>query len=280
MAERKDTNTTYAVGWILMLFILTVIGYAIWAYNKYEIMNAVRWIRWAELEVVSIFVPNDYVVHTDVNGDETTFDELLYTVAQTPTARLSTDLISVISTITMRFYLVLFSGLFVLMSLWTMFYGPGTSFRRRYDVHGLISAQTRAFPYIAPFRDFDPSKQQFRPPGAPVPAELPPFAEALAPEEWIAYHSIPTYTDRNIDQAAAMRAFASQLGAPWRGWKYLKPYRQVLLAAFCLKAVRKRKESDEMLGDLAMCWNKGTLNLDPKLLRRARAVLRNEGIAG
>ena len=46
-------------------------------------------------------------------------------------------------------------------------------------IEGLIHRQKQNFPVIAPFAEFDPSTQPPRPPGSPVPAELPAFAEAL-----------------------------------------------------------------------------------------------------
>ena len=79
-----------------------------------------------------------------------------------------------------------------------------------------------------------------------------------------------------MDQDAAARVFAKDLGPPWKGPLYLPPYKQVLLAAFCLKAIRKRTESDKMLGDLANCWSaEGGLKVDSNLVREARKVLKN-----
>ncbi len=280
MAERKDTNTTYAFGWLLMAFVLFVVGAIFWYYNKYEIMSVARWVRWAELRFVMLFVDNDRVVLSGNGGAPITLARFADMVANTTKTDLTPAMIAVISNVTMKFYLVFISAGMILMALWAMFYGPSTQYRRRYDLGGLLGAQAKTFPYMTPLADFDPTKQPFRAPGAPVPAELPPFAEALSPEEWIAYCGIPTLTDRGIDQNATAKAFSRQLGGSWRGWKAMKPYRQVLLAAFCLRAARKRSESDKMLGDLALCWRQGRLNLDSKLLRQARAILRNEKVSG
>ena len=280
MADRKDTGTTLAVGWMLMGIVFLFIGIVIWYFNKYEMMDAARWVRWFFMQLVDPFIADDKVVMVGRDGRPITFEQFEYLLYTLPKAKLTPELIGIASTIAMTPLRVLFSAVLVLMSLWVMFYGPYTHYRRRYDLSGLIRAQCHAFPYIAPFIEFDPSKQPVRPPGAPVPAELPPFAEALAPEEWIAFNTIPTLTGREIDQAAAAAAFAKQLGKPWRGWTYLAPYRQVLLAAFCLKAARKRKDGDAMLGELAKCWVNGKLNLNGKLLRQARSVLRNRDLVG
>jgi intracellular multiplication protein IcmP len=115
-----------------------------------------------------------------------------------------------------------------------------------------------------------------------VPAELPLFAEALGPEEWLAYNQIPI-PDGKVDQQALYLAFTRQLGPRWQGVKSLPPYKQILLAAFCLKAARKRTDGDSMLGRVAECWDheKGLqLNRDKKLLSDARRVLANKDICG
>jgi intracellular multiplication protein IcmP len=279
MTDRKDTGTSLAIGIALVMLILFVFAWAFWHYNKYEVMDTVRNLRWYQLQILDPFIPDDRIMLVDRAGQGITFDRFEDMVRDVPKQQLTPQFLGVVSEIVMRPFLIIFSLIMVVMGLWAMFYGPYTHYRRRYDLGGLIRAQAGAFPIIAPLVDFDPSKQPVRPPGAPVPADLPPFAEALAPEEWIAYNVIPTLTNRDIDQGAATAAFAKQLGAPWRGWMHMAPYRQVLLAAFCLRTARKRHESDAMLGDLAKCWVRGVMRLEGKLLRRARAVLRNRDLS-
>ncbi len=150
------------------------------------------------------------------------------------------------------------------------------------NLDGIIAAQTPNFPAIHPFVKFNPSTMPPRPPGAPVPAELPMFSEALGPEEWVAYNQIPV-PDGQLDEKAAYIAFAKQLGPRWQGPMRLPPYKQILLAACCLKAARKRVDSDTMLGRLASCWShdkKLQLSKDKTLLKEARAILKNRELAG
>ena len=111
---------------------------------------------------------------------------------------------------------------------------------------------------------------------------MPDFAEALGPEEWLAYYQIPS-PDGKVDAEAASKAFQKQLIGRWKGWKALKPYQQVLLAAFALKSCRKRDEADVMLARIAVCWSmKGGLQLgkDRSLVAEARKILRDKNIAG
>ena len=114
-----------------------------------------------------------------------------------------------------------------------------------------------------------------------MPAELPPFAEALGPEEWLAYNEIPI-KDKVLDKNALFQAFTKQLGGRWKGVKGLKPYQQVLLAGFCLKASRRRDDADDLMGRIARCWSheKGLqLGKEPGLLRDARKILKNKDLA-
>ncbi len=166
-------------------------------------------------------------------------------------------------------------------AIWAYTRGPKTQNRSTLGLEGLIKYQSQNFPTITPFIRFNPNKVPPRPPGSPVPADLPLFAEALSPEEWIAYNSIPI-PDGNVDGQAAEKAFKKQLIGRWKGAKKLKPHQQILLAAFCLKASRKRNESDAILGRLACCWShdKGlNLRQDRTLLKEARSILRNKDLA-
>ncbi len=107
------------------------------------------------------------------------------------------------------------------------------------------------------------------------------FAEALGPEEWLSYNEIPLDDDK-LNQDVLFKKFAKQLGPRWRGAKHLPPYKQILLAGFCLKAGRKRDESDDLFGRFALCWShdKGlNLSKDRTLLRDARKILANKDLS-
>jgi intracellular multiplication protein IcmP len=173
-------------------------------------------------------------------------------------------------------------GILVSAAVWAQSKGPNTHNRNNFSIESLINRQSVNFPVIMPFTRFDPSTQPPRPPGSPVPAELPAFAEALGPEEWLAYNEIPV-PDGKIDEKAALGQFRKQLIGRWKGPKALLPHQQILLAAFCLKASRKRGECNDMLARVAVCWSfKGGMNLkkDKKLLKEAQKILANEKLSG
>lgn len=282
MSGQQQGNSLHdsGIGWVLILGVFAVLIWLFWIFFDVEIRNVIRWIRYAEMWVISIFVDNDFVVMFD--GKEISHAAGVDRTPEYPKEKLTFKHLSLFNALAMQPLRVPFVILLGTAAVWCMFKGPNTQFRRRFDIEKLIEVQSKNFPAIAPFVHFNPSKQPPRPPGAPVPAELPLFAEALGPEEWLAYNQV-NVGGGTIDRNSAARAFRKQLGRPWRGAKALPPEKQVLLAAFCLKASRKRDQADDLLGRLAFCWRgeKGlSFSKDKGLVREAVKVLRNKDLAG
>lgn len=267
-----------AAGWFILAVIAMILFAIFWYFFQYDVRSAVRWIRFGEMWLVSHIVGDNYAVPWGSG-------ELLHSqwVEVTPDLQkgdLSGDVSGQIAAVALYPLRWVISGLLLLMGFWSMFKGPRSHYRRAHSLDTLIKFQSKLFPYIKPFTKFNPSNQPPRPPGSPVPAELPMFAEALGPEEWLAFNGIPV-PDGKVDQDAAARAFSKQLGRPWRGYAHLPHHKQVLLAAFCLKAARKRAEADALLGHLAECWSeKKGLVISRKVLSRARKVLKNRELSG
>lgn len=276
-----NTNTSYqnAIGWALLAIVIFALLILLWYFQADNIRNGIRWMRVGEMHVSSFFVGDDYMV---MEGKQPLgkLGDIRDTVKQIPKEKLNSRSMDVIAMAALMPLRYAFSAILVVLAFWAYSFGPKCLYRMTLSLDRLIKRQAPNFPIISPFVSFNPSNQPPRPPGSPVPAELPPFAEALGPEEWLAYYDIPA-PDGKVDTDAAARAFMKQLGAPWRGPMHLAPYRQVLLAAFCLKAVRKRRESDLMLGTLAQCWsNDRGLKLNAALLREARKILRDRDLTG
>lgn len=280
MADKAE-NTLHenGIGWAILLIVLAVLLWLFWYYFDTEIRNMVRWIRYSEMWLMSWFLDNDATViynNTAVNWQKGFEDTPRWSAPE-----LTYNHLSYFSALAMQPMRLVYVGIFSVAAIWCIFTGPGTQFRKKYSLQTLIERQAENFRIIRPFVKFNPQNQPPRPPGSPVPAELPLFAEALGPEEWLAYNVIPI-PDGKIDEVAATEAFRKQLGPRWRGANELAPYKQILLAIFCLKASRKRKEADEMLGRLASCWSaKSGLQLSKNggLLREARRILKNKNLA-
>ncbi len=295
---QQASNTLYenGIGWAIMLVIFAVLIWIFWIFFDTEVREMVRWIRYSEMWVVSWFISDDYTFAHSGNLKAWQDNFNGYDGVDSRTGKsFHTDGVIEYDKEKLRYYhLSKFSAmamqplripLLLLISaggLWCMFSGPRTHNRKRMSLENLIQVQAKVFPVISPFVKFNPSTQPPRPPGAPVPVELPLFAEALGPEEWLAYNNIQI-PDGEIDEHSAGKAFIRQLGKPWRGVKGLDDYKQILLASFCLKASRKREPSDDLLSRLAVCWEfKGGLNLskDKKLLKEAQKVLKDKELSG
>ncbi len=276
---KSNTLHDNAIGWIILAIIFFLILLLVWYFMQDQIKDAIRWIRYAEIWFLSLFVDESYTI-TIGDEDISPVAEMGF-IREIPASQLSTEALGVITELALAPYRLAATVVLGAMGLWALLYGPGTQYRRKFNIDGLISAQANNFPVIAPFVKFNPGTLPPRPPGTPVPADLPLFAEALGPEEWVAYNEIPV-PDGQMNEDVTYIAFAKQLGKRWQGPLKLEPYKQVLLAAFCLKASRKRSEADAMLGRIAQCWSDKTglqLGKDKALLKDARKVLRNKALA-
>ena len=279
MSDNKNSGYDNAIGWALLLGVFACILALLWYFQAENIRSSIRWVRYAEMYVTHLIVGKDYVI---MQNDEpvATLGQIMDFAGTAHKSELNAARMELISLAALYPLRYVFTFLIVLMSFWALFRGPKALYRQKLDLNHLISRQAGNFPAIAPFVRFNPTNQPPRPPGAPVPAELPAFAEALSPEEWIAYFDIPVPNGK-VDADAAARSFSRQLGPAWRGTMHMAPYKQILLAAFCLKAVRKRKEADDMLGQLSKSWTfEGGLKLDAGLISKARKVLRDRDLSG
>ncbi|QQG36700.1 MAG: type IV secretion system protein [Micavibrio aeruginosavorus] len=286
MSDQKASNTLHenAIGWFLLGLVAVALIWLFWYFNEFEVKNVIRWIRWGQMYVISFFVSDDYgiVWNTVIDGEAKklflNYNDALDQIPLIEKGALNNETMAMIGTLAMKPLQFIFIGVIAVIGLWGLLKGPGTEFRRKLNLDGLIGVQSKVFPYITPFVKFNPTQMPVRPPGSPVPSVLPLFSEALGPEEWIAFNSIPI-PDGKLDEHAAYIAFARELGPRWQGWQKLAPYKQVLLAAFCLKSARKRKDSDELLGRLSVCWQ-GTngliLGVDKTLVADARRTLRSD----
>lgn len=278
--DNKEGGTEILISWSIILLIALIAIYIVYRNFMSETLNFVLWIRTAELWLITLFTPQSYNIELP-SGDSFNVEELREYVASIPRETLDAATISNITRIALYPFKWIVIAIIGLLGFWTYTRGPGTQYTEIFNLDRFIKFQSKAFPVIAPFVSFNPSNQPPRPPGSDVPAELPPFAEALGPEEWLSYYQVP-FVDNQMNKNVAFKAFARQLGARWKGSKNLAPYKQIILAACCLKAARKREASDLMLGRLARCWShKGGLKLGKEkgLLKEARKILKDKELS-
>lgn len=226
-----------------------------------QISNGMRWVRVAQLHIIVLF--------------SDTYKPLLYQLQTMPANQIRPiHLLQMTETVN-GFYAKPLGILMLLMAVKGFFTKEKHPFKRRFSLEKMIGEHARAFSVTKPVVQFNPLTANARFHGAPVPDKLPLFAEALTPDEWVSYYNIPV-NDGVIDDDAARRAFAQQLGGRWKGVNNLPPFAQALFAAFALKAAGKRIESDELLGRIAECWNpqKGLL-LTSALKKEIRTIIKD-----
>jgi len=277
---KQEDGTQKLISWAVIVIIILVCFYFVYRANIPEVHGAIRWIRYAEMWLISIFTPSDYAVNLGEN-DKVPLEDFMQITKEINKEQINIPVLSDMTAVALTPLKWVFIAILGLMGYWAFTKGPGTHNVSVFNLGSFLKFQSKAFPVISPFVNFNPSKQPPRAPGSPVPAELPLFAEALGPEEWLAYNQIPV-ADGVINEKATFTAFAKQLGPRWQGPNKLKPYQQVLLAGFCLKASRKRDKADEVMGRLAKCWTQnGGLDLskDRALVKYARSVLRNKELS-
>lgn len=141
------------------------------------------------------------------------------------------------------------------MAVFVLFTHPQNRFKNRHTLESLMGVQALSWPIITPFLKYNPATSSpGRAPGARVPLDLPMFAEAFYPEEWMAYNRIRV-VNGVPDRDQIRRALLPQLGERFDGLDNLPEHLYCLLAAFALKGARKRQEADDMLGEIAKCWS-------------------------
>lgn len=297
MAGNNNTDPTY----VLVMF-LAVIGGTCWgvwyAFSK-EFMEAVRYLRMAEITVLVPFsdqatacfywlkdakvggaLPTQATVGAAVGCFGRDFISSLPASERMNYYSVSPDSLGFVSRYIgsyMRWILIAMCGYIVYYALYKT---DRKKFRTTFNLESFIKIQAKVWPVISPIVNFNPAKSSSRIVGDVVPSNLPLFAEALAPEEWISYHQIPMANDIP-ERQATYNAFALQLGPRWTSVAKLPIYMQALIAAFALKGTQKREESDDFLGEIALCWSdKGGFKPTPELVKKIKSTLKDPKVGG
>jgi intracellular multiplication protein IcmP len=273
---------------VILCGLLAAIGFGIWHVFHIPLTNLVRYIRIGELWVVELLHGKDYQVFIpDTNPPDPSSQTGMQSVDAWRRALTQAD-VQDISPLALRAstYLAvpalrpIFSVVIGVMAIWSIFRSPSTQFHRRLTLDTLIKEQAISFPSIAPFINFNPQTLPFRVIGQAVPATLPLFSEALSPEEWITHNEIQMQGNQ-IDSNQTYQALMKQLGARWQGPDKLSIHAQGLYAACALRHARKRRESEELLGKMALSWTpEGGLKLPPKVKAEIRKIINDPKLGG
>lgn len=277
---------------VLLVGVIVLAAALFWHLFRVPILEALRWIRYGELWMVSLFthsqdkcldwlrraptrpvpsIPPAWIGITyDCFGSSTIAG--LSSEQKADYYYLTGVSMGVIETKATNFIRWPASAAFAFIAYYSVFVSPRNKFRVKHNLETFIKMQSSMWPVISPIVKFNPIKSSARAPGDMVPDKLPMFAEALSPEEWVSYHRIPV-TNGVVDREATRRALFIQLGPRWNGIENQPPYIRALWAAYALKGAQKREESDEFLGRLAMCWDEKTgFNMTPEVSAEVKKI--------
>lgn len=259
MSEKSgETQIMFAIGIIVLLV------WIFWYFFHAEITAMVGWTRYGYLWVVDLVTDkyNPYTVAMERRLD-----------GQLPLSWGNIERVSVVLGDIMKWPVALLLSYYL---YWMLMITPKRKFQNKFNLEGLLKIQAKCWPIISPIVNFSPLNATQRVPGSPVPAELPPFAESLSPEEWVAWCRMPV-RDGVPDKEDVRAAMTRQLGPKWEGLKGLREHHKALIAAFALRGAQKRTESDTLLGEIATCWDiKTGLRLTPPVQAKIDSVLRNK----
>ncbi len=260
----KDEDKSFVV-YMMLMILIGGISWAFWHFAGFYVLEALRWIRIAELWVLETITRDRDIA------------ELRAIAMKVP---VDVHRVLVLSYVAMKYVKWVFAAFLLGVAYFIMTKSPQFRFKTKHTLQTLMETQAKTWPVISPVIKFNPTKFSSRAPGKPIPKVLPAFAEALSPEEWIAYNQIPLINGAP-EREAIRRAFIAQLGSKWTGPQNLPPYAQGLFAAFALKNAKKRKESDELLGEIAKHWTIETgLNMPRDLIATINKWIADKSVGG
>ncbi len=257
---------------MISLLLLGVLTYVLWrATGDFWLDYVLRWLRYVELFIVNLFTHQydaclDFLRYAQV-GDAAPSPQVIRSanmcmgreaLAEVPGDqimsyyRLSLSSIALIGAETETYYRWPALAALLWIGGFSIVFSPRYKFMTKHTLESLIAVQAKMWPVISPIVKFNPSKSG-RILGNTVPDKLPLFAEALSPEEWIAWNRIPL-NNGIPERDAVRRALIQQLGPRWNGIDSLPLHMKTLLAGFILRGAQKREESEAFLGRIAECW--------------------------
>lgn len=293
----KDEDPAFSLAFLLVF--LGVVMWLIWHFFHDQIMEGMRYVRLAELLPLMLFDHRATACFAWLKDAHVGIAAPTAAILEKAVACFGYDRLRGMPTAeALEYYNVtptslgaimayisyyahwLIGALLAMICIYTGYVTPRNRFLTRHTLESFIKTQAAMWPVIAPIVNFNPSKTS-RVPGSSVPDKLPLFAEALSPEEWLAWHAIPV-ANGIPNKERIRRAFLEQLGPRWAGLDDKMPkYMQCLFAALALQGVQKRDACDQMLGRFATHWSpEHGFQPSLELMVEVRKILHDPKIGG
>ena len=299
MSSGGNNQGEPAVALLMLVALVGGLGWLLWHHSQGFLMeHFFRWLRFGEMWIVSLFEPRyapcvDWLRYAPLGTLNTSPAFMNLTtqcfgadyLSQFPDDQralyyqLSMPPLTVMGAKFASYLRWPFAAALAAVGSYVIFFSPHNKFMTKHTLESLITTQAKMWPIISPIVKFNPSKTG-RILGDTVPENLPLFAEALSPEEWISWNRI-TVTNGIPDRDVTRRAFIRQLGARWNGIASAPVHMRALIAAFALKGAQKRDDSDNLLGNIALCWSpKQGLRLTAPVLAEIDKALADPEVGG
>jgi intracellular multiplication protein IcmP len=296
MSGKAEEDPTWTLLFIVCLLLGAIWG--IWHFFQHEILWILRGIRLGEIGLQSLFSSRAHACLTWLWRADVGHDIPSTPVVEAALACYGPDIRALPPLEALDYYNFTPTSLAAMTRLvasplrwilglaaggvcvYAIYFTPLNRFKVKHSLESFIKFQASMWPVISPIVGFNPTKTSARIPGEPIPDKLPLFAEALAPEEWVAYHRIPV-VNSVPDREQTRQAFQLQLGPRWTGTAGLPPYLLGLFAAFALQGAQKREAADSLLGQLSLAWS-ATKGFHPsaELMHQCRKHAEDPAIGG
>lgn len=254
MAAQPQTEPIFT--WLILLLLLCIGLFGIWGMTHRVTGPAIMAVKQYELYPLTFFSDDANAAYNTIKHHRAQLSHRMYEGNEYSYADMWA-LTMYVGKVSGAAYRYVVGSILICMGLWVLFVTSPSRFKNRHTLESLMGAQAISWPVISPFLKYNPASENGRIPGARVPLELPIFAEALYPEEWMAHNRIRV-VNGVPDRDQIRRALLGQLGERFDGIDNLPEHLYCLLAAFALKGGRKRKEADDLLGQIAKCWDHET----------------------
>lgn len=242
-----QADNSYQALWIIVL--VTFVGFVIWLTASEQLKEAFLWLRRYQLIALdAVLMPMNI---TDVH--ETT--EWVRTATRND---LNLNNAKALSELTGKYYRYLYAVFFFWFS-WRIFLkNPLARYKKKYTLKSLAQQEQKNWPQIQSVIRFDLVNQDL---------DVGPWAMAMTPMQFAKKHQLISveYAPQGsifaktkgaefsvtLNRTRAERAFAAQLGRPWRGPAALPIHRRAIFAALIARGCRDTAKSKALVAHLA-----------------------------
>jgi intracellular multiplication protein IcmP len=252
-----QADNSYQVLWIIAL--IAFVGFVIWLTAGEQLKEAFLWLRRYQLIALdNILSPLKILdVHETTEWIRTaTRNDLTLTNAKS------------LSELTGKYYRY-FYGVFLIGFAWRIFLkNPLARYKKKYTLKSLAQQEQKNWPQIQSVIRFDLINEDL---------EQGPWAMAMTPMQFAKKYQLTTveYAPQGslfaktkgpefsvvLNRTRAERAFAAQLGRPWRGPAALPTHRRAIFAALIARGCRDSDKSKALVAHLASSAASGKLNI-------------------